>query len=506
MGKPNQMEVLAGLAKAGGDVDEFIAPDDAEGGAGGEGKEKEVDEVEVAVKTAVLTLPAAPLMSLRDILEREDDPDAADNTIIVWYFCATNAADGMDFCERAARPLSILRAGKDYIMLPMGYTVLQDLWTWACEALGYKLWQAIWFPLPDHWPMTGHAKQRLHETVVDSLAAIPLPMTAAGERMDMVLVPFSVPKHLKALCEARDIHVFGDGVGHFVRKDALHPPPKGPDDVMLDVMRHPKTGEPMDIHVPRGFTCFNHDQLMVAEKIMRDAGIKIVLKPSWESSGKGIIVGVTHEEIEAMKWNPDKGEIVLEEFLDADKNADGSLLLPVVHFVARSQYGEIVEQLIAGTTTYNGTISPSRVPTPAKDRVKVVTELLADAMDLSGFWGVDFLMVKGEPYLIDLNTGRPNGGHVPKIFAARFAPKRPFKSWKDHEVPAHTSILKIQRALSELGLAFDKKTKRGIVVLHLFPGIIGSYLAVGRNDEDLATVLAAWDENKESTIYADDEE
>lgn len=82
MAKPSQMEVLAGLAKAGGDVDEYIAPADAEGGAGGEGKEREeVDDVDIALKTAVLSLPAAPLMSLRDILEREDDPSAAENTV-----------------------------------------------------------------------------------------------------------------------------------------------------------------------------------------------------------------------------------------------------------------------------------------------------------------------------------------------------------------------------------------------------------------------------------------
>jgi len=44
--------------------------------------------------------------------------------------------------------------------------------------------------------------------------------------------------------------------------------------------------------------------------------------------------------------------------------------------------------------------------------------------------GVDFLSVKGLPVLSDINTGRFNGAHFPKLFVTRHAPGAAFYCWK----------------------------------------------------------------------------
>jgi hypothetical protein len=58
------------------------------------------------------------------------------------------------------------------------------------------------------------------------------------------------------------------------------------------------------------------------------------------------------------------------------------------------------------------------------------------------------LQVKGEPYLSDLNTGRFNGAHTPKLFRAAYAPGTNFYCWKGRS-PSNLTVQQYWQMLSE---------------------------------------------------------
>ena len=208
----------------------------------------------------------------------------------------------------------------------------------------------------------------------------------------VLLVPFQKAKQLHALCSAAGVRTFGDTFDGLTIKDCLHPRPwDGAKSVPSTYLRHPKTGDATRILVPRGFTCVNRTELVAAHAALTGAGVeRIVLKPSWSSSGDGIVMNVSAEQVEAYTWDENRGSVVLEEFLVADVNpSDGRTRWPVVHFLARSQCGEVVEQLIAGTATYKGTVSPCDIETVVGERVQSAAEELAEIFGFSGFWGID---------------------------------------------------------------------------------------------------------------------
>jgi len=464
---------------------------------------------------AVLTLPSAPGLSLRKILD-EVDASQSPHTVVCYMFNTGAEESEGEATERACRPLTLLRPNKDIIVLPMGSTIVQDLWAWACDALGYQLWQAVWVPFDfSALPYPTQQREKLYELVVAALRTMPLVSATASfaaaaaeagealvsstdDRPELILVPFRKPKKLLELCEEAGIHVFGDVQDGLLQKDVLHPRPdamlKG-NSPLTGHLLHPESKEPLPIRVPRGFTCFNRTELAWAVEAMEREGLRIVFKPSWGSSGKGILMNFTAADLEKLSWDPEKGPVAVEEYIDADRKSDGELLLPVIHCLARSQFGDIVEQLITGTTSYNGTASPCRVEDMVRDKVDRATGLLADTLDMQGFWGVDYLLKDGEPILIDLNSGRPNGGHVPKIFCARFAPGKPFLFWKEKHTPIEARVSSIYSKLIELGLVFNKKERRGITVMSCLPGGLSSFIAIGDSDEEVAKLRDAWRAN-----------
>lgn len=46
---------------------------------------------------------------------------------------------------------------------------------------------------------------------------------------------------------------------------------------------------------------------------------------------------------------------------------------------------------------------------------------MLDVMQPEGPGGIDYLSVHGQPVLVDINTGRFNGCHFPKLFVERYS-------------------------------------------------------------------------------------
>lgn len=92
--------------------------------------------------------------------------------------------------------------------------------------------------------------------------------------------------------------------------------------------------------------------------------------------------------------------------------------------------------------------------------------------------GVDFLSVKGLPILSDINTGRFNGAHFPKLFVQRHAPGSAFYCWKGAP-SAVVDVYDYWNKLVAAGIAFvPGKTQEGVFPLLYLRGMSGLFIAI----------------------------
>lgn len=117
---------------------------------------------------------------------------------------------------------------------------------------------------------------------------------------------------------------------------------------------------------------------------------------------------------------------------------------------------------------------------------------------IQGPGGYDFLSVNGEPILSDVNTGRFNGAHQPKLFLSQYAPEgSKWYCWK-RKPSNDVSITDMWSALNEANLAFNPafapsyssasvhvagSATEGVFPLTYLRGIDGIFIAVAATTE-----------------------
>ena len=425
----------------------------------------------------VSTLPVQQVLSTAGLAD----------SCITWYFYNDTPHD--DRFGISTRPINLLRPGKDVIALPSGCAKLTTFWGWLAERYSYEPWQALWYaPADEADPV------RVHRDVV-AAAGRYTAGPAAARCARMTLIPRRGTHPLAALATGNGLLFLGDDDhGALPKKDCLHPfLDKGRESLVHRFLLNPYTGEPARIRVPRGFRCRTKRELLDAYRLLTDQGFTLFLKPGWQEGGFGIEYNVSYEAVRDFEWDTAQGPVVLEEALGRDAHPDGRPILPVALLLASSIVGDVVEQLVrkaSGYKAYFGTLSPIQVPPDLKQRLRDCALQVADVLQFKGFWGVDFLLHDGEIYLIDINSGRLNGGHPPILFASMYAPGQPFQFWRNAQLIPDAEA--IEAMLQRLGLAFTSRNKRGVVIMSSVPGIESSFLAIGKSIADLESIIALW--------------
>ena len=149
------------------------------------------------------------------------------------------------------------------------------------------------------------------------------------------------------------------------------------------------------------------------------------------------------------------------------------------------------EQFLKPSGLYHGSTT-HRLPAPLVTLLTAKSQRLADAFQFKGFWGVDFLLQDGVPFLVDLNSGRMNGCHSPKLFLELHAPGQPFRYWRDEIPPDGPTAAVLSHRLQALGLEFTAGAGHGIALLMVLPGLKGTsgrFIAVGRDSSDLHRIF-----------------
>ncbi|EKX41719.1 hypothetical protein GUITHDRAFT_74499 [Guillardia theta CCMP2712] len=367
------------------------------------------------------------------------------------------------------RCIGLLRPGVDVIVLPGGHEPTREFWSFMKDVLDLGEDQVI-FSSGDSYCLDDD----INETILSRLRSI---IQSSGN--SWTLVPYMVTSNFQRwACQLADldVSVFGEDlewVQKFGSKGILHRHVRS-----LDT---PSIIEEIDpnIRVARGYGCSTVDDLVEAYKLLDCK--EVVIKPVFGAAGEGIIFC---SELEQLKmYDFPMGDVCLEEFLDLDKAPDGLVLSPAMHYNEGVLIGKgLVDQIMVGTS-YMGWRKSGATKVFQKTANRYMQNVI-QATKPRGPGGVDFLSVNGLPVLSDINTGRFNGAHFPKLFQARYAPDSSFYCWKtapalDFDVYAFWS-----RLVSN-GIAFiPGKSTRGIFPLLFLRGLSGLYVAFGDTNEE----------------------
>jgi len=367
------------------------------------------------------------------------------------------------------RILSLIRKKKDIIILQGNHEPTREYWEFCKDVLELDDDQAIFtegeiFNLDDD----------INDQIISKLRAV---IASSGE--GWTLVPYGVTyKFERWASQLADlgVAVFGESlewVKDYGHKGILHR--------RIDSLDTPCIMETIDpnIRVAKGYTCSTVEDLLKAYQLMQPCK-QVVIKPVFGAAGEGIMFVSSEEELKIYDFC--MGDVCLEEFLNLDKAPDGLVLSPAMHYNEGVLIGKgLVDQIMVGTS-YMGW-RKSSAPKAFQSTASRYMQTILDYIKPKGPGGVDYLSVNGLPVLSDINTGRFNGAHGPKLFMAAYAPDATFYCWKG--IPGlHVNVYQFWKRLVQRGIAFvPGKSKEGVFPLLYLRGLSGMYIAVAETSE-----------------------
>jgi hypothetical protein len=286
------------------------------------------------------------------------------------------------------------------------------------------------------------------------------------------------------------------------KKDILHPSPVSEKRISFLKEKMPH----LNIPVPRGFVCKNMSELLKAVTLMRaDPGPpmkNVLIKPIGTSDGEGIVSYPLDSPMSLFEeYHFALGTILLEERLELDMNPDGSVMTIVSHYCGQFLLGPSCDQIIGNeesSTAFIGNVYPSVCPRMLRKQCETMVQDVIRETRPVGPGGFDFLFQRGEPFLVDVNSGRFNGGMFPKAFHKQYAARgTAYVSFKYHP---HTSLAQMWAVMKEKNWAFvpllastlpevggSPPGSYGIFPMVHLPGNFGYYVAIaGTSEECLA--------------------
>ena len=369
-----------------------------------------------------------------------------------------------------ARTIPLVRPNRDFIILPGGYQPMRLWWELCRDTLHLTEDQGIF---------TSGNVYNLDDDI-DSDVLSRLKAIITGNPKDTFsLVPYGVtPNFMRwanQLLPLGNVAIYGDTlewVQKFGHKGILHRHIKS-----LDQPSVIETICPTAI-VAQGYTCSTVEELLKAYELLNME--RVVIKPVFGAAGEGIIFVNNRKQLELYDFP--MGDVLLEEHLNLDTTKDGIVLSPAAHYLAGELVEGLTDQIMVGTG-YMGWRKSQAQKSFLMSAAKVVDKLV-QATNPSGPGGFDFLSVDGEPILSDVNTGRFNGAHFPKLFHKMYAPEAEFYCWKE-KPKGDITAREFWARLESRGIAFKPgESKTGVFPLTFLEKLSGNFLALGATQRE----------------------
>ena len=391
------------------------------------------------------------------------------------------------------RALALLQPGRGRIILPRGNADVEKVWNFFRTTLGLNEDQIIWF---NSFP--GHSMEYDLMNDPDAVAQLQRIVDTTPENSDRrKLFIFSDRPELVPWAKELGLNVCYDTIAWrriYGYKHILHSKPSIEKSFLEQILP-----DGVSVRVPRGYNCSTKEELLQAVELLKNSPgkpiAKVCLKPIGASDGDGIEFVALHDAERFSNYHFPMGDVAVEEKLLLDCNPDGTPVTVVTHYCGPHLLGPSCDQLIGSATSetaFIGNVYPSECPRPVRKKCETAVKAIMEASDPQGPGGMDFLFEGGEPYLVDINSGRFNGGMYPKAFHKQYASHQTaYVSFKTYSPTS--SLEDCMRVIREKGWEFvpilpnninPVAGEQGIFPLVHIPGIYGSYIAIAESRDE----------------------
>lgn len=177
------------------------------------------------------------------------------------------------------------------------------------------------------------------------------------------------------------------------------------------------------INVSKSILINDRAFLFNSKKIVEELGLPCFVKPNDGGSSFGI--SKVKEELQLIpainRAFAEGNEVMIEAFMEGKevtcacfKSDKEIIALPLIEIVSENEFFDY-EAKYEGKSQE---ICPARIEDELRDKVQEITKKIYALLGLKGIIRVDFMLVKNEPYVIEVNTapGMSGASLVPQMF------------------------------------------------------------------------------------------
>lgn len=145
------------------------------------------------------------------------------------------------------------------------------------------------------------------------------------------------------------------------------------------------------------------------EEIIKTVGLPMFVKPNKSGSSFGISKVKTKEELLPAIENAYKedNEIIIESFLDGTEVSVGVInykgettVLPITEIVSENDFFDYEAKYLGKSQE----ITPARISDEIRQKVEAVSKKAYEVLKMKGFSRSEFIIVNGEPFMLEMNT------------------------------------------------------------------------------------------------------
>ena len=153
----------------------------------------------------------------------------------------------------------------------------------------------------------------------------------------------------------------------------------------------------------------NEGDKIDVDKIITKVGLPCFIKPNNAGSSYGISKAHTKEDIipALEKAYKEDSEILIESFLDGPEVSVGviqyqgeTIVLPITEIVTENDFFDY-EAKYEGKSEE---ITPARISSEEKKKIETIAKKVYSILNMSGFSRSEYILVKGEPHFLEMNT------------------------------------------------------------------------------------------------------
>ena len=153
----------------------------------------------------------------------------------------------------------------------------------------------------------------------------------------------------------------------------------------------------------------NKGETINADEIVKKVGLPCFVKPNKSGSSFGISKVKTANELPLAIENAYKedNEIIIESFLDGTEvsvgviNYQGKItVLPITEIVSENDFFDYEAKYLGKSQE----ITPARISAETAEKVNAVAKRAYEILKMKGFSRSEFILVDGEPYMLEMNT------------------------------------------------------------------------------------------------------